>query len=162
MYHSNVSTSFQIVRPSIYYSNNTENPPPLPTTMPPMGQVIKTTSTFQAGPTNKREFYTQSSTFRPGVGQVVTGSRSSTITTSSTLTSPPTQASIAGNWQSPRYGANTIGSGGLHPVQVGGSPNNVYGISNNNNNNTHQFVQHYGGNNSFLANERSAAAAAAG
>lgn len=158
--------SYHTVRPNTYNSNQSENPPPLPTTMPPQGQVIKTTSTFQTGPNSnnhKREFQqTQSSTFSPGVGQVVTGSRSSTITTSSTLNSSPS-ASIGGNWQSPRYGSNTIGSTGLPPVRMTGSPNNIYGVSNNNsNNNHHQFTQHYSGNNSFLANERSAAAAAAG
>lgn len=143
-------TNTHIVRPNT--KKKTENPPPLPTTMPPMGQVIKTTSTFQAGPNNtKREFHTQSSTFRPAGGQIVTGSR--TVVTSSTISSPP-MGSISGNWQSPRYGNNTIGSSG-------GSPSHsVYGVNNNNN---HQFIQHSGANNnSFLANERSAAASPAG
>lgn len=135
-------TSIHTVRPYTYNFKNIENPPPLPTTMPPMGQVIKTTSTFQASPNNKREFHSQTSN-RPGVGQI--GSRaSSTITTSTTLTSP-SHTSNSGNWQS-----------GLRPVQLG-SPHNVYGVNNN-----HHFIQHYSGNNSFLANERSAAASAAG
>lgn len=151
-----------IVRPQSHpldTKKTTENPPPLPTTLPPMGQAIRTTSTFQSGPVQKREFHTQSSTFRSGAGQVGPGSRSTmTVTSTSSLNnqSPVQSATLAGNWQSPRYGSNSLISGSV------ANPNSYHVGSVNNNNNNHQYNQHFSGNNSFLANERSAAAVAAG
>lgn len=130
-----------------------------------MGQVIKSTSTFQSGLTGnqKREYHTQSSVttsnFRSGAGQIGPGSRSNIGVTTTSASAPNQPQFVSGNWQSPRYGANSVTSTNLHPVTVGMNPN-TYHISNNNNNHHHQHTNN--SNAAFLTGERSAATAAAG